>query len=81
MNRDGELIELKDRATVNAVSQVRDKVRFFQVKGYAVTRGYKSGWVAHKLKRATGYPPRWDGPGPVERCEGHTAQALPGADN
>jgi hypothetical protein len=22
-----------------------------------------------------------DGPGPVERCEGHTAQALPGADN
>jgi superfamily II DNA or RNA helicase len=58
VNGEGELVELTDRATINAVTQARDKVRFFQeLKGCAVVRGYKAGWVAHKFKEKFGHWP------------------------
>jgi hypothetical protein len=59
VNREGELVELRDRATINAKAQARDKVRFYQeLRGYAATRGYKSGWTAHKFKEKHGHWPR-----------------------
>jgi superfamily II DNA or RNA helicase len=59
VNREGELVELTDRATVNAVAQAKDKIRFYQeLRGYAATRGYKCGWTAHKFKEKHGHWPR-----------------------
>jgi superfamily II DNA or RNA helicase len=55
---EGELVELTDRRTAKAVEEARNKVRFYQeLKGYAVTRGYRSGWVAHKFKEKFGHWP------------------------
>jgi DNA repair protein RadD len=51
VNAAGELVELTDRNTVNAVSEAKEKVRFYQeLKGYAAARGYQRGWAAHKIR-------------------------------
>jgi DNA repair protein RadD len=58
VNAAGELVELTDRRTVDAVSAAKDKVRFYQeLKGYAANRGYQRGWVAHKFKERFGHWP------------------------
>jgi DNA repair protein RadD len=58
VNREGELIELTDRRTVDAVSAAKDKIRFYQeLKCYAGNRGYRPGWVAHKFKEKHGHWP------------------------
>jgi DNA repair protein RadD len=58
VNRDGELIELSDRRTIAAISQAKDKIRFYQeVKRYAENRNYKPGWVAYKFKEKFGHWP------------------------
>jgi DNA repair protein RadD len=58
VNAEGELIELTDRRTVAAVSQAKDKIRFFQeLKCYAGDRGYKQGWAAYKFKEKFGHWP------------------------
>jgi DNA repair protein RadD len=58
VNREGELIEFTDRRTVAAISEAKDKVRFYQeVKCYAVNRGYKPGWVGFKFKEKFGHWP------------------------
>jgi hypothetical protein len=54
VNAEGELIELTDRRTIAAVSQAKDKIRFFQeLKFYAGDRGYKQGWAAYKSRRSS----------------------------
>jgi superfamily II DNA or RNA helicase len=58
VNRDGELIELTDRATINSLAVAKDKIAFFQqLKGYAVNRNYKPGWVGYKFKEKFGHWP------------------------
>jgi superfamily II DNA or RNA helicase len=60
VNREGKLVELTDRATINAVAAAKDKIQFFQeLKGYATIRGYQRqrGWVAYKFKEKWGHWP------------------------
>lgn len=58
VNASGELIELTDRCTVNAVSQAKDKVAFYrELKGYGANRQYKPGWTAYKFKEKFGHWP------------------------
>jgi DNA repair protein RadD len=59
VNAEGELIELTDRRSIAAVSQAKDKIRFFQeLKFYAGDRGYKQGWAAYKFKEKFGHWPK-----------------------
>jgi DNA repair protein RadD len=58
VNREGDLIELTDRRTIAAVSQAKDKIRFYQeLKCYAGNRGYKPGWIAYKFREKFGHWP------------------------
>jgi DNA repair protein RadD len=58
VNAAGELIELIDRRTVDAVTAAKDKVTFYQqLKGYSESRNYKRGWVAHKFRERHGHWP------------------------
>jgi hypothetical protein len=59
VNAEGELVELTDRGTINAVSAAKDKIAWFQqLKGYALHRNYKRGWAAFKFKERFGHWPR-----------------------
>jgi DNA repair protein RadD len=58
VNAAGELIELTDRRTVNAVSQAKEKIAFYQqLKGYGANRQYKPGWAGFKFKEKFGHWP------------------------
>jgi superfamily II DNA or RNA helicase len=58
VNREGELIELTDRRTIAAVSQAKDKIRFYQeLKCYGANRQYKPGWAGFKFKEKFGHWP------------------------
>jgi superfamily II DNA or RNA helicase len=59
VNAAGELIELTDRRTVDAVSAAKDKVAFYQqLKCYGANRQYKAGWAGFKFKEKFGHWPR-----------------------
>jgi superfamily II DNA or RNA helicase len=59
VNAAGELIELTDRGTINAVAAAKDKVAFYQqLKGYGANRNYKAAWAALKFKEKFGHWPR-----------------------
>jgi superfamily II DNA or RNA helicase len=59
VNAAGELIELTDRRTVDAVSAAKDKVAFYQqLKCYGANRNYKAGWAGFKFKEKFGHWPR-----------------------
>jgi DNA repair protein RadD len=48
---DGELIEVTGRKTRNCPVSQDEKTAFYaQLKGYAQTRGYASGWAAHQFR-------------------------------
>jgi superfamily II DNA or RNA helicase len=58
VNRAGDLVELTHRATINAVSQAKDKIAFFQqLKCYAAKRNYKPGWAGFQFKAKFGHWP------------------------
>jgi DNA repair protein RadD len=84
VNAAGELVELTDRRTVDAVSAAKDKVRFYQeLKGYAANRGYQRGWVPTSSKRNGSIGPtalstcRRSAP-PHPRCRGSGRATSPG---
>jgi DNA repair protein RadD len=59
INAAGELAELTDRNTINAVAAAEDKARFYQeLKGYGAKRGHKPGWAGFKFKEKHGHWPR-----------------------
>ena len=48
---DGELIEVTRRTKCGDVASKDEKATFYaQLRGYAQTRGYSSGWAAHKFR-------------------------------
>jgi hypothetical protein len=54
--RDGELVEI----AVGETSDVRDREVFYaELRGYALERGYKLGWAAHKFCERYGVMPPW----------------------
>lgn len=58
VNATGELIELTDRRTVDAVSAAQDKIRWYQeLKCYGANRQYKPGWAGFKFKERFGHWP------------------------
>jgi DNA repair protein RadD len=59
VNAAGQLIELTDRKTVDAVSAAQDKIRWYQeLKCYGANRQYKAGWAGFKFKEKFGHWPR-----------------------
>jgi DNA repair protein RadD len=52
----GELVELG----AGEPPQVKDKLAFYaELRGYALERGYKPGWAAHKFRERHGVMPPW----------------------
>ena len=55
---EGELIEVTRRKkSVDAASKDEKAAFYAQLKGYAQTRGYSNGWVAHKFREKFGVWP------------------------
>ena len=54
---DGELIELTSRNTVRSVSTEQQQSFYAELRRIQETRGYKSGWAAHKFKEKFGHFP------------------------
>jgi superfamily II DNA or RNA helicase len=63
VHRGGELIELTSRNTVRSVSTEQQQAFYAELRRIQETRGYKSGWAAHKFKEKFGhFPPfSWNG--------------------
>jgi DNA repair protein RadD len=61
--QDGRLVEMVPgkRLTLNAKRQL-----FGQLKGYALTKGYASGWASHKFREFTGVWPDLKNVQPIE---------------
>jgi DNA repair protein RadD len=53
----GELIELTSRNTVRSVSTEQQQSFYAELRRIQETRGYKSGWAAHKFKEKFGHFP------------------------
>jgi DNA repair protein RadD len=57
VNENGELVEFSSRS-IPKPSNNTERVEFYrQLKHFAVARGYKSGWIAHKYKEKFGHWP------------------------
>lgn len=49
--KDGELEEFKGKRSRKVIYTMEDKARFLaELKGYAIEKGYKQGWVWHKYR-------------------------------
>jgi superfamily II DNA or RNA helicase len=57
VNKDGELVEFSARGMTKPVSSAEHVEFYRQLKHFAVSRGYKSGWIAHKFKEKFGHWP------------------------
>jgi superfamily II DNA or RNA helicase len=59
-HRDGELVEFESRSTVRAPSIEQQKIFYAELKRFQETKGYRSGWTAHKFKEKFGRFPPFD---------------------
>jgi len=58
VNRDGELVEFSARGAQGQTKRA-DRIGFYrELKHFAASRGYKSGWIAHKYKERFGDWPK-----------------------
>jgi superfamily II DNA or RNA helicase len=60
VHRDGELVELRSRSAVKAPSVNEQRLFYTELKRIQETRGYKSGWTAHKFREKFGQFPPYD---------------------
>jgi DNA repair protein RadD len=52
----GELVEMRSRSSVLSTG-AEQTIFYCELKHYALERGYRSGWIAHKFKERFGYWP------------------------
>lgn len=57
VSKDGELVEFSSRSSVKPISNIERADFYRELKHFAASRGYKSGWISHKYKEKFGHWP------------------------